>query len=122
MDGSSICASLYPETTISPVMGHRQNNQVGTVQQNPSHNLSGQQQQSAGVNMNASHLRNLEPIPPSSLKTFIKTEPQPINLPQHPSVNQGQLHQQQHEMHPLQYIYTILYNAMKFYQTYAISF
>merc|ERR1712226_1828729 len=85
-------------------MGHRQNNQVGTVQQNPSHNLSGQQQQSAGVNMNASHLRNLEPIPPSSLKTFIKTEPQPINLPQHPSVNQGQLHQQQHEMHPLQYI------------------
>ena len=101
---SSICASLYPETTISPVMGHRQNNQVGTVQQNPSHNLSGQQQQSAGVNMNASHLRNLEPIPPSSLKTFIKTEPQPINLPQHPSVNQGQLHQQQHEMHPLQYI------------------
>ena len=101
---SSICASLYPETTISPVMGHRQNNQIGTVQQNPSHNLSGHQQQSAGLNMNANHLRNLEPIPPSSLKTFIKTEPQPINLPQQPGVNQGHLHQQQHDMHPLQYI------------------
>merc|ERR1711981_137455 len=84
---SSICASLYPETTISPVMGHRQNNQVGSSQ---SHGLSGHQQQPTGVNMNANHLRNLEPIPPSSLKAFIKTEPQPINLPQQPGV-QGQL-------------------------------
>ena len=100
---SSICASLYPETTISPVMGHRQNNQLGNVQQNPSQNMSGQPHQSAGVNMNANHLRNLEPIPPSSLKTFIKTEPQPINLPQHPGVGHGHLHHQQ-DMHPLQYI------------------
>merc|ERR1711981_1143421 len=53
---SSICASLYPETTISPVMGHRQNNQVGSSQQNAPHNLSGHQQQHAGVNMNANHL------------------------------------------------------------------
>jgi hypothetical protein len=99
---SSICASLYPETTISPVMGHRQNNQVGSSQQN--HGLSGHQQQPSGVNMNANHLRNLEPIPPSSLKAFIKTEP--INLPQQPGIH-GQLHhsqQQQQDMQPLQYI------------------
>ena len=98
---SSICASLYPETTISPVMGHRQNNQVGSSQHNHPQGIPGHQQPTAGVNMNANHLRNLEPLPQSSLKAFIKTEPQPINLPQQSGM-QGQLHQ--HEMQPLQYI------------------
>ena len=58
---SSIRASLYPETTISPVVTSSNNNL---------HQLT-----NVGVNMNASHLRNLEPVPPSSLKPFIKTEP-----------------------------------------------
>ena len=104
---SSICASLYPETTISPVMGgHRASNQMGPGQHNiPSHSMAGHPHSNAaaGVNMNANHLRNLEPLPPSSLKAFIKTEPQPINLPHQAGGNvHGQLHP--HEMQPLQYI------------------
>ena len=97
---SSICASLYPETTISPVM-NRQLHVVGSSQHNQSNIVTTghQQQHPTGLNMNANHLRNLEPLPPSSLKPFIKTEP-PSIMP-HQSGIPGQHHI---DMQPLQYI------------------
>ena len=75
------------------------NRQLHVTSQHNQGNLGQLQQNAAGLNMNANHLRNLEPLPQSSLKPFIKTEPQSI-MPQQSGLP-GQHHT---DMQPLQYI------------------
>ena len=69
-----IRTSLYPETTISPVAGSS-GNCTNLQPLNPPH----------GLGLNPTNFRTLEPVPQSSLKTIIKSEP--VQLQQQNPVN-----------------------------------